>query len=223
MPGRALEEFAFCANTAAVASARWAFAMKYLPLLAMPVPATAFTIAPCHAVEIQNFHFGLMCDIDAKFATRDGPIRWICFETEIRHVTGQGRCIYDGRMEKGTWYGYEFDYSFASEENEITCVSMSPVPINFGTPESLGAKDVTVHEWSHPLLPDNGHCFNFQFARSPASTDQEAHEIETVCSIDGRELFRFTSTRFTRGCPVTYREKPVQHWQKAEEERGKKD
>src|SRR3546814_7048738 len=111
------------------------FAMKYALLLSMPVLAMILTVAPCHALEIQNFRSGLLCDVDKKFTTGDIPISWICFETETIYVTGQGQCTFDGQEKKCSWYGYEFDYSNASEEDEIKCVSTSSVPVPIGTPK----------------------------------------------------------------------------------------
>lgn len=84
-------------------------------------------------------------------------------ETETIYITGQGQCTYDGRKEKCTWYGFEFDYSNASEEDEITCVSTSSAPTNIGTPKGVDEEDVTVYEWSYTLSPGNGHHFNPQY------------------------------------------------------------
>ncbi|GAB4393746.1 MAG: hypothetical protein Tsb0032_14290 [Kiloniellaceae bacterium] len=165
---------------------------RLLPALAL---TSTLAIAPCHALEIQNFRFGLLCEIDGRDTTGDLPISWICFETEIIHVTGQGQCTYDGRKEKCTWYGYEFDYSNASEEDEIACVATSSIPTNIGTPKGIEAEDVTIHEWSYTLPPGDGHHFNPQYSVARASLDQQStNGSETVCSLDGKELYRFRST-----------------------------
>lgn len=190
----------------------------------MLVVTTALTIAPCCAVEIQNFRSGLLCDIDEESTTGNVPISWICLETEIIYITGQGQCTYDGRKEKCTWYGYEFDYTNASEEDEITCVSTSSVPVNIGTPKGVDAEDVTVYERSYTLPPGNGHHFNPQYSVAVASLDQpSSHDDETVCSVDGKELYRF---RFTITHPAltedTVRE-TIRHSRKAKQGQRKKD
>ena len=156
---------------------------------------TALTIAPGYAVEIQNFRSSLMCDIDEEIATGEVPVSWICFETEIVYVTGQGQCTYDGRKEKCTWYGFEFDYANASEEDEIACVSTSSVPTTIGTPEGVDAEDVTVYEWSYTLPPGNGHHFNPQYSVAVAGQGQKSVHSEIVCSVDGKELYQFRLTK----------------------------
>lgn len=188
--------------------------MKYALLLSMAVPAVTLTVAPCHALEIQNFRAGLLCDLDAKFATGDVPINWICFETETVYVTGQGQCTFDSQEKKCTWYGYEFDYSNASEEDEITCVSTSSVPVTIGTPKGVEKKNATVHEVSYTLPPGNGHHFNPQYSVSAASRNQESHETETVCSVGGRDLFRFRFTTIYPGLTDHVRQMLIHHSQK---------
>lgn len=167
-----------------------------LPILGPPLILTfGLATAPSHALEIDNFRSGLLCDIDEEFSFGDVPIRWICFETEIIYVTGQGQCTYDGREEKCTWYGYEFEYSGATEDDEISCVSTSSLPGNVGNPKGVDETGVTVYEWSYKLPPGDGHHFNPQYSVAAASLDQETiRPEETVCSVDGKELYRFRTT-----------------------------
>ncbi len=199
--------------------------MKSAQLLSMLVLTTALTIAPCYAVEIQNFRSGLLCEMDQESAVGDVSISWICLETETIYITGQGQCTYDGQAKKCTWYGYEFDYSNASEEDEITCVSTSSLPVNIGTPKGVDAEEVTVYEWSYTLPPGNGHHFNPQYSVAAAHLDrQSVNDEETVCSVDGKELYRF---RFTIIFPAltedTLRERLSRHLRKAEQGQSKKD
>jgi len=183
------------ANTATNASVQWVFAMKCAQLLSALALTTVLTTVPCYAVEIQNFRSGLLCDVDEEFPIGKVPIRWICVETETIYITGQGRCTYDGRKEKCTWYGFEFDYSDAGEEDEITCASASSLPANIGTPTGVEENDVTAHEWSFTLPPGNGHYFNPQYSVAAASLDQQtSNDTETLCSVNGKELFRFRRT-----------------------------
>lgn len=188
--------------------------MKYALLLSMPVLAMILTVAPCHALEIQNFRSGLLCDVDKKFTTGDIPISWICFETETIYVTGQGQCTFDSQEKKCSWYGYEFDYSNASEEDEITCVSTSSVPVTIGTPKGVEKKDATVHELSYTLPPGSGHHFNPQYSVAAANPDEESHDTETVCSVDGRELFRFRFTKIYPGLTDHVRETLIRQLRK---------
>lgn len=169
--------------------------MKFAPLLSTLTLATVLATAPCYAIEIQNFRSGLLCDIDAESPEGDVSVSWICVETETIYVTGQGQCTYDGHAEKCTWYGFEFDYSDASEDDEITCVSASSLPVNIGTPKGIEEKDVTIHEWSFTVPPGKGHHFNPQYSVSRANTDhQTVNDSETLCSVDGKELYRFRQT-----------------------------
>ena len=219
-----LEESRIRANTATSASAELVFPMKSAQLMSMLALTTALTIAPCYAVEIRNFRSGLLCDINEESTIGDVPIRWICLEAEIIYITGQGQCTYDGRQEKCTWYGYEFDYSNAREEDEITCVSTSSVPVNMGTPKGVDAEGVTVYEYSYTLPRGNGHHFNPQYSVSAASPEQQSVHDETVCSVDGKELYRY---RFTTIHPAltedTVRETLNRHLRRAEKAQSKKD
>ena len=191
----------------------------------MLVLITALTVAPCYAVEIQNFRSGLLCDLDEELATGDVSISWICLETETIYITGQGQCTYDGRKKKCTWYGYEFDYSNASEDDEITCVSTSSIPTNIGTPRGVEAEGVTVHERSYTLPPGNGHYFNPQYSVAAASLDQQlVNDEETVCSVDGKELYRFRRTLIYPALTEdTLRERFNRHLRNAEKGQSKKD
>ena len=85
---------------------------------------------PCFALEIQNFRSGLVCEFEEEISDIEIPISWICVETETVYVTGQGRCVYDSRDEHCTWYGYEFDYTDATEGDEISCTYTSVLPGN---------------------------------------------------------------------------------------------
>lgn len=197
--------------------------MKLAPLLSTLTLTTLLATAPCYAIDIQNLRSGLLCDIDAKLPVGDVSVSWICVETETIYVTGQGQCTYDGRKKKCTWYGFEFDYSDAGEGDKITCVSGSSLPVNIGTPRGVEEKDVTAHEWSFTVPPGNGHYFNPQYSVSNASPDQQTvNDTETLCSVDGKELYRFRRTIIYPALPKdVVRETLKHHLRKAERKQDK--
>lgn len=163
---------------------------------------------PGFALEIQNFRSGLVCELELELSDVDMPIEWICFETETVYITGQGRCVYDRKDEHCTWYGYEFDYTGAVEGEEIFCTSTSVLPHNEGTPKGVNKQDVTYSEWSYSLPPGDGHHYNPQYSVFGFQDEIESLDSdETVCSIYGKELFRF---RFMTIFPALD-EKPVEN------------
>lgn len=156
---------------------------------------------PGFALEIQNFRSGLVCELELEISDDVRlPVEWICFETETVYITGQGRCVWNREDKHCTWYGFEFDYTDAVEGDEILCKSTSALPGNLGSPTGIDEEDVTVSEWSYSLPPGDGHHYNPQY--SVFGMQDEAETVnsgETVCTLDGKELYRF---RFTKIYPA---------------------
>lgn len=147
------------------------------------------------AIEIQNFKAGLVCEQNFESSEAVATVSWICFETETIYVTGQGDCVYDRRDEQCTWYGIEFDYTDATADDEIRCVSISTTPANLGNPKGITDKSVSKSEYEMTLEPGDGHEFAPGYSVSNSKPGYEGvHSDETVCSLDGEELFRY---RFT--------------------------
>ena len=148
------------------------------------------------ALEITDFKAGLICEYTADLDDLEVPISWVCFETEIIYLTGQGDCVYDGQDKKCTWYGFEFDYTNAKKDEQLACISWSTLPSNEGNFEGVRAKQETYGEWEISLEPGDGHYFHPQYTVSRFSKDvQELDNDQTVCSIDGEEKFRFGFTK----------------------------
>ncbi len=167
-------------------------------LLALTVGISA---GPVFALEIQNFRAGLVCELELEISDDvDLPVEWICFETETVYITGQGRCVYNQEDKHCTWYGFEFDYTGAVEGDEISCTSTSVLPANLGSPKGIDEEDVTVSEWSYSLPPGDGHHYNPQYSVFGMQDETETVDSdETVCTYDGKELYRF---RFTKIYPA---------------------
>ena len=157
------------------------------------------------AIEVSNFKSGLVCEVDVETPDADVPIMWICFETETVYITGQGECIYARKEERCTWYGYEFEYSGAEDGDSIDCISSSTEPTNVGNPEEMTDEAATTSEWSIAVGPGRGRHFNPQYTVSTFAHDQDMPiHNETVCFVDGEEVFRFRFTIIIPG--VTERE-----------------
>ena len=152
-----------------------------------------------YAVEIENFRAGLVCEEKFETDEAEAIIRWICFETETIYITGQGDCVYDGRDEKCTWYGIEFDYKNMSEDEKIWCVSNSTSPVNLGNPRGVTDENVMSSEYEMKVEPGDGREFIAGYVVSSSRENYEGTNTElTVCSVDGHEVFRF---RFTTISP----------------------
>lgn len=164
-----------------------------LTVLFLAIPS-----GPSLALEIQNFKFGLVCELEVELesAEIDLPVEWICFETETVYITGQGRCVYDRQDKHCTWYGYEFDYTGAVEGDEIFCRSASVLLGNLGTPKGIDEEGVTAHEWSYSLPPGDGHHYNPQYTVFGIQDETERVDSDqTVCTYNGKELYRFQFTK----------------------------
>ncbi len=145
------------------------------------------------ALEIDNFRAGLVCDLELEL--RDGrtmPVGWICVETETIQVTGQGRCIWAGEEKHCTWYGFEFDYTGATEEDEIVCKRTSTKPMTEGNPDGINKQGVTESEYTISVPPGDGHFFNPQYSLLSyfGPSGREASS-ETACFFEDEEVFRF--------------------------------
>ena len=141
-------------------------------------------------LQIDNFRSGLDCRYADPNAQAD--IGWICFETETILMTGQGRCVFNGETRACNWYGYEFDYTNAQPDEEISCIVTSSEVGTIGNPDEVEAQNTKTYEYSYKLEGKDGHLYNPQysiFSTAPA----ENHSIvnHTICSLNERELFQF--------------------------------
>ena len=165
------------------------------------------------AVEIENFKSGLVCEENFETPEAKTTLRWICFETETIYVTGQGECVYDSREEECTWYGIEFDYENLAEDEEIWCVSTSSSPVNIGTPRGVTDEDVTRSEYQMKVESGSGHEFISGYS---VASSRQGHESvivdETICSVDGEEIFRY---RFTTIQPRLDKQTAIEALQRA--------
>ena len=100
------------------------------------------------ALEIQNFKSGLVCEYRPNSVNRLRPPPWICFETETVYVTGQAECIYAGEPVQCTWYGFEFDYTNAKDDDEVSCIALSDAPVTIGDPKQIEKRDTQTFEFS---------------------------------------------------------------------------
>ena len=142
-----------------------------------------------HATEIRNFKAGLVCPDRESGRIGDGRV---CFETETVHVTGQGRCTYDGEDLPCTWHGYEFEYSGAEPGQKISCIVKNSVAVNYGNPDGVAATDAQTYDYELDLEKTEGRFFNPQYVLFTTVSPDAPQEIEeTVCSSRGEELFRF--------------------------------
>ncbi|WP_375205150.1 hypothetical protein [Hyphococcus sp.] len=142
------------------------------------------------AIEIKNFKSGLACP-DASSDSATNP-KHICLEVTTVHITGQGRCSYDGIKRPCTWFGFEFDYSGATANDVLSCVVATNEAVNYGTPDSADARALKSYEYELPLEDKNGHIFNPQYAILQYLSENTAiMDEKTVCSVDDQQVIQF--------------------------------
>jgi len=165
-----------------VFTALWRQALK--TILSLILLSITFSIS---ALEISNFKSGLACTDGETFG-------WICFEGEDVHVTGQGRCVYDGENIPCTWYGYEFDYIGYSKETKIFCEVKLSEPWNLGDPQEVIKEKADNITFELELPSDNGHYFNpLYVGLSDSELGKENSVNTTVCMVNDEILFEFKS------------------------------
>lgn len=156
---------------------------------------TFASIGAVAATEVSDFKFGLVCDPGKAHA-------WICHETEDIQVTGQGRCVYDGKQFPCTWYGFSFNYTNNIPGTELECEYTSTLPRDMGNPEGVVARNVATGKYSLTLEHVEGRVYNPQYTilgvRAP--DDDVLDSTTTKCSIAGKKVAVF---RLNRIIPVT--------------------
>ena len=150
---------------------------------------------PATAVEISDVRSGLVC-------SEYGRPAWVCHETGDIHITGASRCVYDGRQEPCTWYGFSFEYTGNVPGTLLDCEFEYTRPTTHGNPAKIVDENVTSGRYALPLEHANGRFFNRQYtlfdAAGVADSDP-ANLMATRCSIAGRQVLDF---RFTVHAPV---------------------
>lgn len=157
--------------------------------------ALALASGPASAVEVSNVRSGLVC-------SENGRPGWICHETGDIHVTGTSLCVYDGREEPCTWYGFSFEYTGNVPGSLLDCQFEFTRPTTHGNPAKIVDENVTSGRYALPLEHANGRFFNPQYtlfeAAGVAGSDS-ANVLATRCSIAGRQVLDF---RFALHSPV---------------------
>ena len=159
--------------------------MRLIPLLFLLLPAI-----PAQALDIRNAKAGLICFNSSPEAKSAG---WVCHETQDVHVTGQGRCVYDGQPRQCTWTGFEFDYVAETERTVLNCVSENSRPITHGNPREIIAENTRSNTFELPLEGRQGHFFNPMYYVLSLRAPDDRVLIDTLtCSHEGAVVFRNT-------------------------------
>ncbi|MRX27463.1 hypothetical protein [Kangiella sp. HZ709] len=135
------------------------------------------------ALEISNFKSGYACTDNETFG-------WICHETKDIYITGQSKCVYDGKEKPCTWHGFQFDYK-SNKGEEIFCDYVTSTRINHGNPnEVLGYDDKG--SYSFTLEKKEGSFYNPQyFIFSLADSEEQILRSKTECKVDNKVIFKF--------------------------------
>jgi len=144
-------------------------------------------------VAISNLKVGMVC---GKLSDPE-----ICAETNDIQVTGEGRCVFVGKVIPCTWYGYSFDYQSNGKPVKLQCNSTSSVPVNEGNPRELIKASSQYGEFELELTGDSSHFVNPLYSGSNSSF-RDAIKT-TSCSYKGKEIFSYKVTLHYPGGPGT--------------------
>jgi len=146
------------------------------------------------ALEISNFTSGLACTDGHSFG-------WICHDTEVIHLTGQGKCNWDGEEKPCTWYGFEFEYAGNKEVDSIECRYSSSYPSAAGNPQGVESEESSEGTFTLQLEEGEGRFYNPQYSLFAVQPEDGAIQIiETICYMEGATLFDY---RFEIHYPVS--------------------
>ena len=166
--------------------------------------ATACTAAADPSnVEIKNVKSGLVCThkIDETGAYKNDA--HICFETEDIYVTGQGRCVFNGKNKLCTWYGFEFDYNNKTNAPvPLTCHFSSDRDTVLGNPEGIEDEDFSdaeISTYEILLKPGKGHISNPQYTLLSLAGQGKTTVTLNKCEIEGQHVF---DAKFNISLPV---------------------
>ena len=137
------------------------------------------------ALEIERFESGLACTDGYSFG-------WICHDTEEIHVTGQGRCVWDGETLPCTWYGFEFDYSGNHDDITIECNFSASEAGSSGNPAGVIEDESDSGSYSFKLEGEQGTFFNPQYMLlSTRPAEKALLRTDTTCKAGDTVLFEF--------------------------------
>jgi hypothetical protein len=157
-----------------------------LACLLLPAAVQAASPAP---VTVSNFTSGLACTRSTAVEGRSG---WICQPTDLVLMTDQGDCVYDGKKELCTWFGFEFDYVAGSAGRKLQCHTHDSRPADEGNYEGVRHENATDYDWELELPEASGHFYNPQYyvvgLRPAGDHDVVTH---TTCSSAGQKVIEF--------------------------------
>ena len=138
------------------------------------------------AIEIADFKFGLVCP-NAK-----ASVGWVCHEAKDIQITGQGKCVFDGKNLPCTWYGFSFHYSDAKTGDAIQCAYTTSQPVVMGNPTGVTGKETNSGKYELTIPEGSGTFFNPQYSVFVVEKrGGENRQDHTECSVDGKPVFSF--------------------------------
>ena len=164
---------------------RTGFAGPRMPGVAGLLLGLALVPGPAAAVEISEVRSGLVC-------LESGRPAWVCHETGDIHVTGASRCVYAGREEPCTWYGFSFEYTGNAPGTLLDCEFEFTRPTTHGNPVRVVDENISSGRYALPLEQAKGRFFNPQYTlfelRGTGDDKASANALATRCSIEGRQV-----------------------------------
>lgn len=143
---------------------------------------------PAHAqLAVHDVVSGLICG-------RPGVDQRVCFATSTIYVTGEGRCVYDGRDVPCTWFGVSFHYDARDSTDTLTCKWTSSYPVDEGNPGSVRSAQVSTGTLQMVLLKADHYHFEPLYAVLPTDPRAIGMVVTTrySCASAGHTMADFT-------------------------------
>lgn len=146
---------------------------------------SAVSSYPVDGLTITNLKVGMVCRSNANPE--------ICSETNDMKITGEGRCVYNGKSIPCTWYGYSFDYQLAGSSTKLQCIATSSVAVNYGNPKEELKRDAKETRYEIELTRESHHFVNPQYSSAGSGIEGDVHSTQS-CAYEGKNVFQFAIT-----------------------------
>ena len=114
----------------------------------------------------------------------------ICQASRRIDIQGDQNCIFNGKSEPCTWYGYEFEYENMPEPGVINCTWRTSVPTTEGNPNEVNFENETQGDFELTVSPGSGRFYNPLYTLYfPNEGEEIVIEEYVVCRLDSEVIF----------------------------------
>lgn len=163
-------------------------------LPALVATATALTLLGCaspHSVSPDNVDLKIVSFSKGKM--RRESTGWTIYDSGADLTyTANGRCVFNQRRIPCMWHGFVLKYDSYGRDVELTCSLINDHPSNYGNPNEIKSEEVTAYEYTLYLSGEKNVHIQPQY--SSAGTPGSVSNENTVCSLDGVPVLKFSET-----------------------------